>query len=77
MLTMVEIAGSLGWVSAALLFAALAAWIKLGPRLLHQRLDGRATMKTEPVEIASRLLVLAVGLSAVAAILAVAGWISG
>jgi hypothetical protein len=45
-----------------------------GPQL--QRLDGISAPKIRDVELASQLLALAVALSAVAAILAVAGWIS-
>jgi hypothetical protein len=73
---MLEVAHVLGFLAATLLIVAVAAWINLlrGPEL--QRLDGRAAPRVRSVEIASRLLVLAVTLSAVAAILAVAGWIS-
>jgi hypothetical protein len=73
---MLEVARVLGFFAATLLIVAVAAWIKLfrGPEL--QRLDGRAAPKVRNVEIASQLLVLAVFLSAIAAMLAVAGWIS-
>ena len=74
---MVEMGGVLGLVSAALLFAALAAWLKLGRRPSLQRLDGRSSSGGDPVEIASRLLVLAVSLSAIAAAFAVVGALAG
>ena len=73
---MVEASVILGWLSAALLFAAIAAWLKLGQGSLP-RLNGRATLKTGEVESASRLLWAALVLSAVAAILAIAGWMFG
>ena len=72
---MVEAAGILGGISAVLLVAAIAAWIKLirGPAL--QALDGRRHPDSGPTEIASQILMLAAGLSAAAAILAVGGLI--
>ena len=77
MATMLETAGLLGWLSAALLFAAFAAWLKLrrGPRL--QTLDRRAATHSEQVENASRLLVITLAVSFVAAVIAVAGWVTG
>jgi hypothetical protein len=73
---MLEVARILGFFAAILLVVAVAAWIKLfrGPEL--QRLDGGAAPKAGNVEIASQLLVLAAVLSAVAAFLAIVGWIS-
>lgn len=71
---MLELSGSLGWLSAALLFAAGAAWLKLGrgPRL--RRLNGRGAVNPDQVEGASRLLVIALGAAAAAAAVAIAGW---
>ena len=77
MLTMLETSGFLGWLSAALLFAAVAAWLKLGRGPLLQMLNGIDPLKTGQVEGASRLLVIAVTLSAVAAGLAIAGSMFG
>ncbi len=74
---MLEVAGYLGWISAAVLFAAVTAWLKLGRGPLLKRLNGRQTLNTEHVESASRVLVAAVGLSAVAALLALASIIFG
>jgi hypothetical protein len=73
---MLEIARVLGACSAVLLIVAVSVWVKLfrGPQL--QRLDGSVAPKVRNVELASRLLALAVALSAVSAILAVAGWVS-
>ena len=73
---MLEFARVLGVFSALLLIVAVAVWVKLfaGPQL--QRVDGISVQKMRNVEIASQLLALAVALSAVAAILAVTGWIS-
>lgn len=76
-LTMLETAGQLGWLSAGVLFAAVAAWLKLGRGPLLRRLNGRSALETQQVESASRLLVVAVGLSAVAAVLAIAGQMFG
>jgi len=72
---MLEIARVVGFFAAILLLVAVAAWIKLfrGPEL--RRLDGRAA-KAGNAEIASQLLVLSAALSAVAAALALAAWIS-
>jgi hypothetical protein len=72
---MLEVARFVGFFAAILLLVAVAAWIKLfrGPEL--QRLDG-STAKASNIEIASRLLALAAVLSAVAASLAIIGWIS-
>lgn len=77
MLTMLETSALVGWLSAALLFAAVAAWLKLGRGPVLQRLNGRRPLEKDQVEKASRLLVLAVGVSAVAAILAVVGAFAG
>ena len=70
---MLEAARVLGVISAVLLVASIAAWVRLlrGPAL--QRLDGRVADSAQ-AQLASQLLMLAAGLSAVAAILAVAGW---
>jgi hypothetical protein len=76
-ITMLEASGMMGWLSGALLFAALAAWLKLrqGPAL-PLRTDDRPSPNTQEAEKASRLLVIACGASAVSAVLAAAGWVS-
>jgi hypothetical protein len=70
---MTETSGLLAALSAALLFASLAAWLKLTGRVFPQRSDGRPAEQGQEVENASRLLALAVGASALAAILALVG----
>lgn len=71
---MLESAQSLGWFAGILLIVAVIAWVKLfrGPKL--QAVGDRGAASVSKVEIASQLLVLAAGLSGIAAILAVAGW---
>ena len=68
---MLEIARVLGFFAAILLIVAVAAWIKLFRGTELQRL-GRGAPNVRNAETASQLLALAVFLSAVAAILAVA-----
>jgi hypothetical protein len=70
---MIEMSGTLAALGAVLLFAALAAWLKLRGRVVPRRLDGRAAVKGQEVENASRLLAIAFGVSVAAAILAVQG----
>jgi hypothetical protein len=71
---MLEAARILGCLAAALLIAAIAAWVPLlgGPRL--RRLDGGTESDVARTELASRALILAFGLSALAAVLAIGGW---
>jgi hypothetical protein len=71
---MLEAARILGWLAAALLVAAVAAWVPLlsGPAL--RRLDGGTEPDVARTELASRALIFAFGLSALAAALAIAGW---
>jgi hypothetical protein len=73
---MLEVARVLGAFSAVLLIGAVSVWAKLfgGPQL--QRLNGISAPKMRNFETASRLLALAMALSAVSAILAVSGWVS-
>jgi len=68
---MLENAGLVGLVAGALLFAAVAAWLKMGRGPLLRRLNGDVAIDKEQPEKASRLLVLALGVSAVAAVLAI------
>jgi hypothetical protein len=71
---MLEVSGMFGWLAAALLFAAATAWLKLGwSSLQSKRLDGRTTPKSDDAENASRLLAIAFGVSACAAMVAIAG----
>ena len=73
---MLEAARLLGCFSAVLLIGAVAAWVILLRGAALQRLDGSAAPNVGSVEFACQLLVLAVSSSAVAALLAVAGWIA-
>lgn len=72
---MTDTSGQLAALAAALLFAALAAWLKLTGGVSLRRLDGRTARDIEDVENASRLLAIAFGVSVVAAILAIVGMV--
>jgi hypothetical protein len=74
---LVEVARILALFSAVLLAGAVAMWAKRLRGPLLQRLDGRIASNGRPAAIAMQLLLVAVGGSAVAAVLAVAGWIFG
>ncbi len=74
---MLEAARILALFSAVALFAGIMGWLKLFRHPALQRLDGRPEQAPRRAEAASQLLLLAVGMSAVAAVLAVAGWIFG
>lgn len=72
---MLEAARTLAVVSALLLAASATIWsMPRGPLL--QRLDGtRGSSDGPTTELAMRALVLAFGLSSVAAVLAIVAWI--
>ena len=72
---MIEIARLLGGVSALLLVAALATWLNLFHGPILRPISGRARLSDAQTQRGSQLLVIATGVSAVAAVLAVAGWI--
>ena len=74
---MLELSTLLAWLSAALLFAAGAAFFKLRQSPVLQRLTGRPGLKSDQFEGAHRLLLASVGLSAVAAIVAMSGFMFG
>lgn len=73
---MLEAGQVLGGVAAVFLIVAVGLWMKLfrGPAL--QRLDGRTPSTSPKLIFATRLLVCAFAMSAVAMILAVVGWFS-
>lgn len=73
---MPEAARILAVFSALLLLASVLIWTQRLRGPLLQRLDGRRASNDRPADLAVKALVLALGLSAVAAILAVAGWVS-
>lgn len=74
---MIEAARILALLAVVALGAGLFGWVKLFRSPALQRLDGRRKRSFARAETASQLLLVAVGLSAVAAVLAVAGWILG
>lgn len=71
-----ETAQTLAYLAAALLVVAAVTWSKWFGTPGLQRLDGRRARNDGNVETSSRLLVMAVGLSAVAAVISVAGFIA-
>ena len=73
---MIEIAHILAIASAFLMIAAFAIWANWLRGPLLQRLDGQRESNDVPAGIAVKLLMAALAASAVAAILAVAGWIA-
>jgi hypothetical protein len=73
---MPEVAQALAFLSALLMVISFAIWSKwLGGPLL-QRLDGQRASNAAPAALAIKLLISAFGVSALAAVLAIAGWIS-
>jgi hypothetical protein len=72
---MIDASRILGFASVALLALAFGAWWKLWGTPKLARLDGLKGSRLAEGEFASRLLVLAAGLSAIAAVLAIAGWV--
>ena len=71
---MLEVARILASIAVILLIVAIAAWANPLGRSPLRRLDGSAVANGGNLQIAALLLLAAVGLSAVAAILAIAGW---
>lgn len=65
---MFEASQLLAFLAAILLVVAIGIWVKLfrGPEL--QRLNGKAAGSVQNVERASQLLVISVGVSAVASV---------
>jgi len=72
---MLEFGQILGLFSVVVLAAALVAFVKLGWNPVLLPIHGRSGGKSEQAELASQLMVLAFGVSVIAAVLAVAGWI--
>ena len=73
---MPETARIIAFSSAAFLLASIAIWAKMLRGPLLQRLDGRRASNAAAAQLASQVLMVAFGLSALAAFLAVAGWIA-
>ena len=75
---MLEGARLLAGFSALLLLAAILVWAKLLDGPLLQRLDGSRVSNARPAALAARrILVAALGASAIAAVVAIAGWMIG
>lgn len=72
---MIEASRILGFASVALLALAIVAWSKLWRRPAFASLDQALGKKRVEGEFAARLLLLAAGSSAVAALVAIAGWV--
>ena len=73
---MLELARTLAFASALLMVISFVIWVSLLRGPLLQRLDGQRASNAAPAALAIKLLMLAFGVSAVAAILAIVGWIS-
>lgn len=73
---MPEVARTLAFVSALLMATSFAIWANWLRGPLLERLDGQLTSNEALAGIAIKLLFLAFGVSAVAAVLAIVGWIS-
>jgi len=71
---MLEAAHILASLAIILLVVSIAAWANPLGRPSLRRLNGSAVANGGNLQIAALLLLAAVGLSAVAAILAIAGW---
>jgi fumarate reductase subunit D len=71
---MLEFGQMLGLLSALVLIVAVAAWVKLGLYPALHRVHGEGG-NLASIEVASRLIVAAFGLSALATVFAVVGWI--
>jgi len=73
---MPEIARILAFISAFLMVMSFAIWVNWLRGPLLQRLDGLRVSNAGAAGFAVRLLMLALVVSAVAAALAIVGWIS-
>lgn len=74
---MLEAAYILAGVSVMLLFGALLAWTNLTDHPRIRRTSGSAAANAGNHQLAALLLFAAVGLSAMAATLAMANWFAG
>lgn len=73
---MIESARALALLSAVLMVTSLAVFSKWLRGPLMQRLDGQRASNIAPSAIVLKLLIAALVISAVAAVLAVVGWIN-
>lgn len=74
MVTMLDLARILASVSVILLVTAFVAWLNPFGRPQRPRLNVVPAANVSHPQTAAALLLAAVGLSAVAAVLAIAGW---
>jgi hypothetical protein len=73
---MVELARSLAFTSVLLMVISFVIWVSLLRGPLLQRLDGQRASNAAPAGLAIKLLMLAFGVSVLAAGLAIVAWIS-
>ena len=73
---MAELARTLGYLAALLMVISFAIWSNWLRGPLLQRLDGQRASNTAPAGFAIKLLFAALGVSALAAVLAIGDWIS-
>lgn len=73
---MPELAQTLAFLAVLLMLISFAIWLSWLRGPLLRRLDGQRASNATPAALAIQLLVAAFGISAVAAVLAIAGWIS-
>jgi hypothetical protein len=71
-----EVARALAFAAALLMAISFAIWWSWLRGPLLQRLDGRRAANAAPAALAIKLLIAALGVSAVAASLAIVAWIS-
>ena len=73
---MLDVARILGGMALVSLILAMAAAISPAGRIQLRRLNGAAAAEGRRLETAAMLLMMAVGLSSVAAVLAITSWFS-
>ena len=73
---MLDVARILGGMSLVSLILAMAAAISPAGRVQLRRLNGAASAEVRHLEMAAVLLMTAVGLSSLAALLAITSWFS-
>ena len=73
---MPEIASNLAFASALLMLVSFGIWANWLRGPLLQRLGGQRASNASPAALAMKFLMAAFGISAVAAVLAIVGWIS-
>ncbi|MCH8615895.1 hypothetical protein LZ016_07255 [Sphingomonas sp. SM33] len=73
---MSEVARILAFASVVLMAISFAIWSNRLRGPLLERLDGQRASNAAPATLAITLLMVAFGISAVAAVLAIGGWIA-